>query len=190
MSASAVGTTSGPATWALAYYLFTTHLKGVGAAVVGLTGTALAPRRRHTSRSVIIVGWRGLGGASQLPQPHLKDGSVYRPLRPTTAYGRYHHLRDVARQAFDAPRSLDSRSVTCMGRGYGRSAMLALGWTAGGTIFEMWLGNCELSPRRSPAIVVGRGRATLKKGSAGALPPPLTFMPPPFPASLFMASGS
>ena len=51
--------------------------------MVGLTGTALAPRRRHTSRSVIIVGWRGLGGASQLPQPHLKDGSVYRPLRPT-----------------------------------------------------------------------------------------------------------
>ena len=31
--------------------------------MVGLTGTALAPRRRHTSRSVIIVGWRGLGEA-------------------------------------------------------------------------------------------------------------------------------
>ncbi len=86
--------------------------------------------------------------------------------RPTTAYGRYHYLRDVARQPVDAPRSLDSRSVTRMGRGYGRSAMLALGWTAGGTVFEMWLGNCELSPRRSLAAVVGRGKAILKKGSA------------------------
>ena len=43
--------------------------------------------------------------------------SQYSTLRPTTAYGRYHHLRDVARQAFDAPRSLDSRSVTRIGRG-------------------------------------------------------------------------
>ena len=29
----------------------------------------------------------------------------------TSPYGRYHTLRDVARQPFDAPRSLDSRSV-------------------------------------------------------------------------------
>ena len=37
--------------------------------------------------------------------------SVYRQVRPTSAYGRYHNLRDVARQAFDAPRPLDSCSV-------------------------------------------------------------------------------
>ena len=73
------------------------------------------------------------------PHPHLEDGSAYRQLRPTTAYGRYHRLRDVARQAFDAPRSLDSRSVMRVGRRYGRSAMLAIAWTVGGTVLEMWL---------------------------------------------------
>ena len=31
---------------------------------------------------------------------------------PTNAYGRYHHLRNVARQPIDAPRSLNSCSVT------------------------------------------------------------------------------
>ena len=63
--------------------------------MVGLTSTALAPRRRHTSRSVIIVGWRGLGGASQLPQPHLKDGSVYRPLRPTVMDSNFHESNEA-----------------------------------------------------------------------------------------------
>ena len=48
--------------------------------MVGLTGTALAPRRRHTSRSVIIVGWRGLGeavipGTATLsPNPPMRSG--------------------------------------------------------------------------------------------------------------------
>ena len=49
---------------------------------------------------------------SQSPQPHLEDATTYRPLRPTNAYGRYHHLRNVARQPIDAPRSLNSCSVT------------------------------------------------------------------------------
>ena len=63
--------------------------------MVGLTGTALAPRRRHTSRSVIIVGWRGLRGASQLPQPHLKDGSVYRQNRPTVMDSNFHESNEA-----------------------------------------------------------------------------------------------
>ena len=65
------------------------------------------------------------------------ESSQYSRLRPTTAYGRYHRLRDVARQAFDAPRSVDSRSVMRVGRRYGRSAMLAIDWTVGGTVFEI-----------------------------------------------------
>ena len=81
--------------------------------------------------TVVIVG---MGRVFTTPDyQYLKE-------RPTTAYGRYHCLRVVARQALDAPRSLDSRSVMRMGRRYGRSAMLALGWTAGGTVFEVWLG--------------------------------------------------
>ena len=35
---------------------------------------------------------------------------------PTSAYGRYHYLRDVARQPLDAPRPLNSCSVTRVGR--------------------------------------------------------------------------
>ena len=42
------------------------------------------PRRRHRpSGLAIIVGWWALGGASQSPQPHLEDSSVYRQNRPT-----------------------------------------------------------------------------------------------------------
>ena len=37
--------------------------------------------------------------------------SQYGTLWPTTAYGRYHHLRDVAGQPVDAPRPLDSYIV-------------------------------------------------------------------------------
>ena len=44
----------------------------------------------------------------QSAQPQLEHGSAYRPIRATTAYGRYHHLRDVAGQPVDAPRPLDS----------------------------------------------------------------------------------
>ena len=36
----------------------------------------------------------------------------YGTLWPTNTYGRYHHLRNVARQPIDAPRSLNSCSVT------------------------------------------------------------------------------
>ena len=47
--------------------------------------------------------------------PHLEDGSAYRQLRPTTAYGRYHHLRDVAGQPVNAPGPLDSCIVMWRG---------------------------------------------------------------------------
>ena len=45
------------------------------------------------------------------------DGTESRPHCPalnwpTTAYGRYHHLRDVARQPVGTPRTRDSCSVT------------------------------------------------------------------------------
>ena len=72
----------------------------------------------------VIMYRRGVGerpgvvsmsGVSYLDLP--AKSSQFSLVRPTTAYGRYHHLRDVARQAFDAPRSLDSRSVTRIGRG-------------------------------------------------------------------------
>ncbi len=56
-----------------------------------------------------------------------------------------------------------------MGRGYGRSAMLALGWTAGGTVFEMWQGNCE-APKGPLRQLWWAGAKRLKKGSASTLP--------------------
>ena len=40
-----------------------------------------------------------------------------RPYRPTTAYGRYHHLRDVAWQPVNAPRPLNSCIVMRWGEG-------------------------------------------------------------------------
>ena len=49
--------------------------------------------------------------ASQGAATTQDSGSAYSRRRPTSAYGRYHHLRDVARQAFDAPRPLDSCRV-------------------------------------------------------------------------------
>ena len=39
------------------------------------------------------------------------------PITTADAYGRYSNLRDVARQPFDGPGSLDSRSVNPMGEG-------------------------------------------------------------------------
>ena len=50
-----------------------------------------------------------LPGSSYLDLP--PKCSQYGILWLTSAYGRYHNLRDVARQAFDAPRALDSCSV-------------------------------------------------------------------------------
>ena len=72
------------------------------------------------------------------PQPHLKDSSAYRQLRPTNVYGRYHYLRDVARQAFDASRSLDPRSLMRMAQRYGRSIMLALAWATAAPSSRCW----------------------------------------------------
>ena len=42
----------------------------------------------------------------------FKNGTAYRQVRPTTAYGRFRYLRDVARQPVEAPRTRDSCSVT------------------------------------------------------------------------------
>ena len=48
--------------------------------------------------------------------------------------------------------------------------MLALGWTAGGTVFEMWLGgNCE-APQGPLRQLWWAGAKRLKKGSAITLP--------------------
>ena len=47
--------------------------------------------------------------------------------------------------------------------------MLALGWTAGGTVFEMWLGNCE-APKGPLRQLWWAGAKRLKKGSASTLP--------------------
>ena len=44
-----------------------------------------------------------------------QNGAVLGCDRPTNAYGRYHHLRNVARQPIDAPRPLNSCSVTRRG---------------------------------------------------------------------------
>ena len=60
------------------------------------------------------------------------------PLWPTNVYGRYHYLRDVARQAFDASRSLDPRSLMRMAQRYGRSIMLALAWATAAPSLRCW----------------------------------------------------
>ena len=56
------------------------------------------------------LGWYCLPSniALKSSQPQFEDGFVYRQKRPTTVYGRYHDLRDVAGQLVNAPRSLDS----------------------------------------------------------------------------------
>ncbi len=51
---------------------------------------------------------------SQSPQPHLEDGTTYRPLRPTNVYGRQNRLRTLAR----GPMIPDTASLT--GSGVGR----------------------------------------------------------------------
>ena len=58
---------------------------------------------------------------------HSSSGLGHRPLKAeitgsnpvcaTTAYGRYHHLRNVARQPIGASGPLDSRSVARRGEG-------------------------------------------------------------------------
>ena len=67
--------------------------------------------------------------------------------------------------------------------------MLALGWTAGGTVFEMWLGTVR-PPKALSGNCGGPGQSDSRKVQPAPCPPPLTIMPPPFPASLHLASGS
>ena len=74
-----------------------------------------------------IRGYRGMPSTRRVPrsggkprflhrQPELqREGTAYTPLRPTTAYGRYHHFRDVAGQPVNAPGPLDSCIVMWRG---------------------------------------------------------------------------
>ena len=69
---------------------------------------------------------------SQSPQPHLEDGTTYRPLRPTNVYGRQNHLRDVVGcSVIFGTAILHPESV---------SLRVGPDWTVGSTVFEMWLG--------------------------------------------------
>ena len=46
--------------------------------------------------SPTTIAGEGLGRFTE-PPTTSRRWYVYRPIRPTNAYGRYHHLRDVAR---------------------------------------------------------------------------------------------
>ena len=72
---------------------------------------------------------------------------------PTNPYGRYHHLRDVARKPFDTPRPLDSGSVMS---GVGSSVVSAL--TGGRNIFELRMGLYTCVFARLPNSVAVRQR--------------------------------
>ena len=84
---------------------------------------ATFPTSHGTSLAFHLAAMRSGGqgtGANRRGLPYLEGdlpakSSQFGTLRPTTVYGRYHHLRNVAGQAFDAPRPLDSRSVTRKG---------------------------------------------------------------------------
>ena len=110
----------------------------VGSDSVGHSFPVLGHNIRVSLPQLVTMYEPGDPTGSQSPQPHLEDGTTYRPLRPTTAYGRYRRLRDVARQSVDSPRTRNSRSVTlgivCSGLGeswsrhYNPSSLVAVPW--------------------------------------------------------------